>query len=114
MRHRVLNDERLDPLGMSQGHAKTNRAAVILHVKGIARESECFGKMIHDLGIVIERVGEFLRVRPVAMSEARIIWRDKSDTYPKAGRREAQTFVMKREVRAAGVATGASFGPASL
>src|SRR5437899_12745158 len=32
--------------------------------------------MIHDLGIVIERVGEFFRVRPVAMSEARIIWCD--------------------------------------
>ena len=59
MRHSVLNDERLDPVRMSQGHAKTNGAAVILHVKRVARESERFGEVIHDLGVVIERIREF-------------------------------------------------------
>src|SRR6266853_4482257 len=33
--------------------------------------------MIHDLGIVIKRVGEFFRVGPIALPEARVIWRDK-------------------------------------
>src|SRR5437868_8035510 len=85
MRHRVLDDESLDPVRMGQGHAKTNRAAVILHVKGIARESERFGKMIHDLGDVIEGICELFRVRPIAVPEARVIRRDKMILIRKPG-----------------------------
>src|SRR5437660_251749 len=73
MRDSVLDDESFDPVRMRQGHAKTNRASVILHVNGITRESERLGEMIHDLGVVIERVREFSRVRPIAVSEARVI-----------------------------------------
>src|SRR6266404_5273131 len=35
VRHSVLHDESLDPVGMGQGHAKTHGAAVILHVKRV-------------------------------------------------------------------------------
>jgi hypothetical protein len=77
VRHRVLHNERLDPVRMRQHHAKTDRAAVILHVKRVARESERFGEVIHDLGNVIECVRELFWVRPVAVSEARIIGRHK-------------------------------------
>src|SRR5580704_6068318 len=73
----VLNNESFYALRMRKRHAKTDRAAVILHVKGVARESECFGEVIHDLGQVIESVREFLRVRPVTVSEAGVIWSDK-------------------------------------
>src|SRR5207253_8428918 len=61
---------------MSQRHSKTNRAAVILHVKSKTREPERFGEVIHDLGDVIERIREFLRIRPVAVSEAWVIRRN--------------------------------------
>src|SRR5436305_322170 len=63
---------------MSQGHAKTNGAAVVLHVERVARESERFGEVIHDLGNMIERIRESFRVRPIAVSKARIIGRDKT------------------------------------
>src|SRR5437764_482037 len=36
VRHSVLDDERLDPLRMGQGHAEANGTAVILHVKSKA------------------------------------------------------------------------------
>jgi hypothetical protein len=77
VRHGVLDDERLDPVRMGQGHAKTHGAAVVLHVQRVAREPEPLGEMIHDLGVVIERIREVFRVRPVAMSEAAVIGRDK-------------------------------------
>jgi len=83
--HRVLDDESLDAIAMCQGHAEAYRAAVILHVKHVARERECFGEMIHDLGITIERVCEFLRVGPVAVSEAWVIGRDKVIAIGKPG-----------------------------
>jgi hypothetical protein len=76
VRHRVLDDQSLDPFRIGQGHAKTHRATVILHVKRVAREPERFGEVIYDLGVVIERIREFPGVRPVAMSEARVIGRD--------------------------------------
>jgi hypothetical protein len=38
-------------------------------------EPEHFGEVIHDLGVMIERIREFFRVRPVAVSEARVIGR---------------------------------------
>ena len=85
MRHSVLDDQRFDPLRMRQHHAKTNGAAVILHVKRVVREPERLGEVIHDLGDVIERIREFFRVRPVAVSEARIIGRDKVIAIGKPG-----------------------------
>ena len=71
--HGVLNNESFYALRVRKGHAKTHGAAVILHVKRVTREPERFGEVIHDLGDVIEGVREFLRVRPVAVSEARVI-----------------------------------------
>ena len=74
---RVLDDERCNALGMCEDHAKTYRAAIILHVQRIAREAERFGEVIHDFGDVIESVGEFFRVGPVAVAEAGVVGRDK-------------------------------------
>src|SRR3982074_2973095 len=58
---------------MRQGHAKADGAAVILHVKRVAREPKSFGEVIHGFGDVIERVRECFRVRPVAVAKARIV-----------------------------------------
>lgn len=77
MRHRLLDNESLDPVRMRQGHAKTHRATVILQVKRATGEPERFGKVNHDFGVVIEGVRKLFRVRPVAVSEARVIGRDK-------------------------------------
>jgi hypothetical protein len=85
VRHSVLDDESLDPVRMGQGHAKTHGASVILHVKRVAREAESFGEMIHDLGVVIEGIGEYFWVRPVAVSETRVIGRDKVIVIGKPG-----------------------------
>jgi hypothetical protein len=35
-----------------QGHAKPHRAAVMVHVQRVARQPECLGEVIHDLGVV--------------------------------------------------------------
>jgi hypothetical protein len=75
----------IDPVRMGQGHAKTHGAAVILHVKRVARERQRFGEVSHNLGVVIERIREFLRVGPVAVSEARVIGRDKVIAIGKPG-----------------------------
>src|SRR2546430_1955898 len=81
----VLNNESFYALRMRKCHAKTDRAAVILHVKRVAQESECVGEVIHDLGQVIESVREFFRVRPVAVSEAWIIRCNKMVTIGEPG-----------------------------
>ena len=76
MRHCVLDDKSLDPLRVRQGHAKPYRAAVILHVECVARDLESFGEMIHDLGVVVERIRKCFRVGPVAVAEAGEVGRD--------------------------------------
>src|SRR5207237_3698017 len=85
VRDRVLNNESLYGLWMRNHHAKTDGTAVILHVKRVTREPERFGKVIHDLGDVIERIREFLRIRPIAVSEARVIGRHKVIAIRKPG-----------------------------
>src|SRR5260370_27997889 len=85
VRDGVLNDERLDSLWMNQDNAKTPGAAVILHVKRVAREPKSFREVIHDFGDVIERVRELFRVWPVAVPEAGIIRRDKVVVIGKLG-----------------------------
>ena len=81
----VLNNKSFNALRMGKCHAKTDGAAVILHVKRVAREPERFGEVIHDLGEVIERVREFFRIGPIAVSEARVIGRDKMKAIGKPG-----------------------------
>ncbi len=71
----VLHDQRFDSLRVCQRHAKADRATVVLHVQGVARESERFGEMVHGLSEMVEGVCEFLRVRPVTVSETGIIRR---------------------------------------
>jgi hypothetical protein len=85
VRHGVLDDERLDSVRMGQGHAKPHGAAVILHVQRVAREPERFGEVIHDLSVVIERIREGFRVRPVAVSEAWVVGRDEVITIGQPG-----------------------------
>jgi hypothetical protein len=90
VRHRVLDDESLHPVRIRQGHAKTHRAAVILHVKRVAREPKRFGEAIHDLGVAIESIREFFRVRPVAVSKAWVIGRDKVVAIGKPGEKRLE------------------------
>jgi hypothetical protein len=77
VRDRVLDDESLRPFWVCQYHAKANRAAIVLHIKRVLRHPERFGEVIHNLGDVIEGIREFFRVRPVAVSKAWVIGRDK-------------------------------------
>ena len=86
----VLNNESFYALRMRKCHAKTDRAAVILHVKRVAREPERFGEVIHDLGQVIESVREFFRVRPVAVSEAGVIRSDKVKSIGEPGEKRLE------------------------
>jgi hypothetical protein len=83
--HGILDDESFCALGVRQDHAKTHRAAVVLHVKRVSREPNCFGEMIHGFGDVIEGVCEFFRVWPVTMSEAWVVGRDQVIAIRKAG-----------------------------
>ena len=83
--YRVLDDESFDPVRVSQDHAKADGATVILHVEGEAGETERFGEVIHDFRDVIEGVRELFRVRPVAVSEAWVIGRDKVIAIGKTG-----------------------------
>src|SRR6266481_9237547 len=85
VRNGVLNNERLYSVRMNQDHAKTHGAAVILHVKRVAREPKSFGEVIHGFGDVIERVRKFFRVWPVTVSEAGVIGRDKMVVIGKLG-----------------------------
>src|SRR5260370_16560368 len=61
---------------MGQDHAKADGAAVILHVKGIARKAERVGEVIDDLGDVVEGVCEVFWVGPVTVGKAGVIGGD--------------------------------------
>ena len=83
---RVLDDESIDSVRVGQDHAKADGATVILHVEGEVGETERFGEVIHDFRDVIEGVREFFRVRPVAVTEARVIGRDQVIAIGKTGK----------------------------
>ena len=85
MCHCVLNNESFYTLGVCKDHAEPYRASVILQVKRVTREPERFGEMVRDLGAVIERVREFLRIRPIAVSEPWVIGSDQVIAIGKPG-----------------------------
>jgi hypothetical protein len=90
VRDRVLDDESLRPFRVCQYHAKAHRAAVVLHIKRVAREPERFGEVVHDLGDVIEGICEFIWVRPVAVSKAWVVGRDKVIAVRKPGEKRLE------------------------
>src|SRR5215813_4529567 len=86
VRHSVLNNQGFCALGMRKHHAKTYRAAVVLHVERVARQPESFSEVIHDLRIVIKGIRKLLRIWPVAVSVARVIWSNKVIAIRKPGK----------------------------
>jgi hypothetical protein len=54
-----------------------DRPAIVLQVQHIARHPKRLGKASHNLDQVIECIGKFFRVRPIAVTELRVIGRDK-------------------------------------
>ena len=93
----VLNDESFDSVRVSQDHAKADGATVILHVEGEVGQTERFGEVIHDFGNVIEGVRESFRVRPVAVTEARVIGRDKVIAIGKTGEERLEHSRRRRQ-----------------
>ena len=75
MRHGILNDKPLDTFRVCQDHAKAHRSAVVLHVQRVARYRERLSEPSHDLSVAVERVREFLRIRPIAVAESRVVGR---------------------------------------
>src|SRR5262245_24783709 len=82
---RILDDESLHPLRVGQCHAKANRPTVVLHVKRVVRQSQRLRELVYCGSDVVEGIIELLRVWPVAMSEARVIGRDKVITIRESG-----------------------------
>ena len=97
MRDRVLNNQSFHALRVRQNHAKTHRPAIVLHVERVARESERFGEMIHDLGVVIERVRECLRIRPVTVPETGVIGSDQVIAIGEAGEERLEHSRRRRQ-----------------
>ena len=82
---RILDDESLNPFRMCQCHAKANGPAVVLHIQRVVRQAHRLCEIVDHGSDVVERIIEPLRVRPFAVSEARVIGRDKVITIGKPG-----------------------------
>lgn len=100
VRHAVLHDQRFHALWMRQCHPKTDRHAVVLHVKGITREPKRFGEMIHDFRDMTERVRRFLDPASHCDRTPGNLARS-NDIGPQVAQTAAQTFATKKEVHAA-------------
>jgi hypothetical protein len=61
------------PLRMARRDPQTDRSTKILHIEGIALETDRLEEMVDHVGDVIERVRERLRARRGAVSEAGVI-----------------------------------------
>ncbi len=70
---------------MPSEDAEANRAAVVLHVETESIEAELDQQPLHDLGQVIEGVGEFRGVRHVGVAEAGIVRRDHVELFRQGG-----------------------------
>jgi hypothetical protein len=54
---------------------KGQRAAIVLHINRVVRQTERFCETVHQLSDVVEGISELLWVGPIAVSETRIIGR---------------------------------------
>jgi hypothetical protein len=70
---RILHDQTCDTIGMLQRDAVANRSAEIMDVDRVLAQAHFFDKVVDDVGEVVERIGEDLSVRRIAVSERRIV-----------------------------------------
>ncbi len=70
---RVLDDERLEPLGMRDHESESHRAAVVLHDKGVPGQLQSLGETADDSGQVVEGVRELRVAGCVAVPEPGIV-----------------------------------------
>ena len=61
---------------MTDCHAKTSRAAVVLHEQGVAIQMQLLPEVLNYLRQMIEGVSETLVVRPGRMSKAGVVGSD--------------------------------------
>ncbi len=85
MGDRVLNDKRVDPLGMRKRNAEAHRAAVILHIERVMGQTDRLGEVVYNGRNMVEGVGEQFRGGPVAVSEPGVIGRDQVIAIGKSG-----------------------------
>jgi hypothetical protein len=71
----ILHNETLQPLWMRQGHAKTDRPAVVLHIERVMRQLKRLREAVHYSGEVVECVRELFWIRPIAVPESGIVGR---------------------------------------
>lgn len=72
----ILRDKGSDPIGMLESEAKAGRRAVVEDVDGELFQADLLGELTHDLGQMIEGVGEALVIRRVGKAEAGQVGRD--------------------------------------
>ena len=60
---------------MPQREAVAHRRAVVEHIERVAFEPELFDQLFHNVGQVLESVGEILMTRHTALAEAGIVGR---------------------------------------
>ena len=97
MRDSVLNDQRLNSLGMRQDHSKSDRHAVVLHVEVVLCDADGFDEVIHDFSDVVEGVREFLWIGPIAVAEARIVRRNEMKAIGQARKERLKHARRRRE-----------------
>src|ERR1700676_344323 len=73
---RILDDHRLDFLWMSQSHAESHWAAVVLHEECVVIQMHLVGEVLHYLRKMIKGVRKLLVVRPGGVTKPRIVRRD--------------------------------------
>ena len=69
----VLDDERLEPLGLRDREPESHRAAVVLHDEGVPGQRESLGETADDRGQVVEGVRELRVAGCVAVPEPGIV-----------------------------------------
>ena len=72
----VLNDERMQLIGVRQNDTEADRRAVVVKVHGVMRDLQLLQKITHRLGKMIERVSVGGRRGRVAQTEPGIIRSD--------------------------------------
>src|SRR5579859_2475292 len=72
----VLNDQRLQPIRMSEDQAIADGRTVILHIYAVATDLELFEQLVGRLSQMIEGVVVDRGRRGVALTEARIVGSD--------------------------------------
>ena len=88
---------RTDRVGTLRKEPKSNRSAVVMHVKNVRIQLQCLDKARNVVSEIVKGVFELVSRRGVGMTKPDVVWRDQMESIGQSGHEVSEHLAAARQ-----------------